>query len=291
MVKEVHLLNYWMPLLRNLKEFKEIAKTEEPELRYLLEAIDRTLNNMFIETADEYGIGRFEGLMGIIPDEEMDLETRRFKVLTLWNNYVPFTRAELYKRLLSICGSEDAFDLIERYKEYWLRIVVHLNIEGTYELLAEMLDEMLPCNLTWELENVLEEIGSHILYLGGVCCTAFHYCITNDLINAKTAVNVPILIGGVSAFGERYRITHDIKAHVEKVTPLSEAVVGSVGLESRITHDISLEDKINSSLVNGMGAVVAHTKLITHDVSAKALTSGNAKVANSVNTATAFTIN
>ena len=290
MVKEVHLLNYWMPLLRKLKEFKEIAKAEEPELRYLLETIDRTLNNMFIETADEYGIGRFEGLMGMIPDDVMDLEARRFKVLTLWNNYVPFTRAELYKRLVSICGSDDAFDLIERYKEYWLKIVVHLNIEGAYELLAEMLDEMLPCNLSWELENTLEELGSHVIYLGGVCCTAFQYCITNDLLQAKAAINAPILIGGVNAYGEYYRITHDIKAHVEKTTPFSEAVVGSVGLKSQITHDVSLEDAVNSSLVNGMGVAIAHTKLITNDISAKVLTSGNAKVANSVNTATAFTV-
>ena len=56
MAKEVDLLSYWMPLLRQLKEFKEIANTEEPELRYILAAIDRTLANMFIESADEYGI-------------------------------------------------------------------------------------------------------------------------------------------------------------------------------------------------------------------------------------------
>ena len=69
MAKEVHLLNYWMPLLRKLKEFKEIAKTEEPELRYILAAIDRTLANFFIESADEYGIKRFEDMMGIVPEE------------------------------------------------------------------------------------------------------------------------------------------------------------------------------------------------------------------------------
>ena len=43
--KEVDLLSYWMPLLRKLYEFKQIAIAEEPELRYILEAIDRTLAN------------------------------------------------------------------------------------------------------------------------------------------------------------------------------------------------------------------------------------------------------
>ena len=41
MAKEVDLLSYWMPVLRKIKEFREIAKAEEPELRYLLEACHR----------------------------------------------------------------------------------------------------------------------------------------------------------------------------------------------------------------------------------------------------------
>jgi hypothetical protein len=49
MAKGVDLLGYWMPLLRNLKEFKEIAKAEEPEITLLLNSIDNTINNMFIE--------------------------------------------------------------------------------------------------------------------------------------------------------------------------------------------------------------------------------------------------
>lgn len=127
MAKDVHLLEYWMPLLRNLKEFKEIAKTEEPELKYILEAIDRTLNNMFIETADEYGIERFESMMGIIPNEGDDLEKRRLTVLTIWNDYIPFTRSELYKRLVSICGSESGFEMIEKYQEYILELsLIHI---------------------------------------------------------------------------------------------------------------------------------------------------------------------
>lgn len=75
------------------------------ELRYILAAIDRTLANMFIETADEYGIKRYEDMMDIVPDEEDTLDTRRFRVLTLWNDYVPYTKSELYKRLVKQFGT------------------------------------------------------------------------------------------------------------------------------------------------------------------------------------------
>ena len=53
MVKDVDLLSYWMPVLRQLKEFKEIAKAEEPEVKALLEACDSALSNFFIPTANE----------------------------------------------------------------------------------------------------------------------------------------------------------------------------------------------------------------------------------------------
>lgn len=168
MAKEVHLLNYWMPLLRKLKEFKEIAKTEEPELRYILAAIDRTLANFFIESADEYGIKRYEDMMGIVPEETDTLDTRRFRVLTKWNNYVPYTEPELYRRLVSICGSEDAFDLEEHYKEYWLRVTIHLGVAGAFDMVANTLDDMLPCNLVLELANIMEAKPFSTLYMG-VC--------------------------------------------------------------------------------------------------------------------------
>ena len=95
MAKEVQLLSYWMPILRNLKEFKEIAKSEEPEVKRLLEEIDTTLDNLFIETADEYGIKRFEKMMGITPSEGDTLETRRFKALLKWSDKVPYTEEVL----------------------------------------------------------------------------------------------------------------------------------------------------------------------------------------------------
>lgn len=171
MAKEVDLLSYWMPLLRNIKEFKEIANTEEPELRYILAAIDRTLANMFIETADEYGIKRYEDMMGIVPDEEDTLDTRRFRVLTLWNDYVPYTKSELYKRLVSICGSESEFELIEKYTEYIVELYTHLEVSGAFDMVLSALEEMLPCNIVVVYENSVP-IKSPIFYsFGGVGCT------------------------------------------------------------------------------------------------------------------------
>ena len=262
MAKEVHLLNYWMPLLRKLKEFKEIAKTEEPELRYILAAIDRTLANFFIESADEYGIKRYEDMMGIVPEETDTLDTRRFRVLTKWNNYVPYTEPELYRRLVSICGSEDAFDLEEHYKEYWLRVTTHLGVAGAFDMVANTLDDMLPCNLVLELANIMEAKPFSTLYMGGVCCTALGYC-----------------------------ITHDLESVVATVSPLSEAVANATAMLSMVTHDVALQDKSEADLSVGTGTGSANVRIITHDINSKVSNTGNTSVAGSVSGAMRVTIN
>lgn len=290
MAKDVDLLSYWMPFLRKIREFREIAKAEEPELRYILEARDRALDNMFVETADENGIKRFESMMGIVADETDSLDTRRFRILTKWNDYTPYTKPVLYRRLLAICGSDDAFDIEEHYTEYWLRIVTHLGIFGAYDMIAAMLDEMLPCNLVLILENILEALSSHTLYVGGVCCTAFGYCITHD-IKAGAGIEAPVNVGMGYAEGSTHLITHDIKAGADITSPHNEAVVNSVGMASLITQDVELKDALDASLVKGMGVSVAHTQLITQDISSKVSNSGNATVANPVSTATVLTNN
>ncbi len=290
MAKDIDLLSYWMPLLRKIKEFKEIAKTEEPELRYILEAIDRTLNNMFIETADEYGIKRFENMMGIYPEAGESLETRRFNVLVKWNDKVPYTDKELYNRLLSLCGGEDKFSIEEHYEDYWLKITTHLGIAGAFDAVASLLEDMLPCNLVLELSNIIEAIKTSPLYLGVATCTAMSYLITND-INREYQGSGALYYGiGISKAGT-HLITHDIESTVATETPLNEAMASSTAFTGLITHDVELKDTAEDALYNGIGVGIAHTRIITHDLNARADIGGNTTVASPVNTATVITIN
>lgn len=150
MVKQVDLLSYWMPFLRSLKEFKEIAKAEEPEVIALLEAIDTALTNFFIPTADEYGISRYESMLGLFPSEGEDLEARRFRVLSKWNDRLPYTEQELHSRLTSLCGA-DGYELVIDYANYTLTVKVALTNQDILPMVRELLDKMVPCNMVVHL--------------------------------------------------------------------------------------------------------------------------------------------
>lgn len=291
MAKDVILLNYWMPVLRKLKEFREIAKAEEPELRYILEAIDRTLNNMFINTADEQGIKHFESMLGIYPEAGDSLEMRRFRVLAKWNDNVPYTFKELYNRLLALCGGDiSSFDIIEHFNEYWIEVQTHLGVSGAFEEVTDLLEEMLPANLVLSLKNTVPEKPTITpLYFGVAVCTAMRYLLTND-IKAYSVGNGAMYYAVGLGNAEAHVITHDIKAKAESTTPFSEAMAGSVGMVSQITHDVDLEDAVNSSMYGAVGVGFAQTRIITHDIKSKANISGNHAVASPVSKAMVITI-
>lgn len=259
MAKEVILLNYWMPLLRGLKDFQEIAKAEEPELRYLLEACDRTLNNMFIETADEYGIIRYENIMGLVPDIEDTLDTRRFKVLSKWNDKVPYTDRELYNRLLSLCGAGN-FQIKERYKEYKLDIETTLGVRGAFDEVCKMLDLMLPCNLIVAIFNYIKVQKGSSCYFGGIVCVAMAYQITNDINCEYLSRNTAYLSNATAYAGT-----------------------------ALITHDIAEQDNSSMALRGAVGLSTAHTLLITNDIRVQQIVTGNPTVAIPVSTATVIT--
>lgn len=235
MAKDINLLSYWMPILRNLKEFKEIAKAEEPELRLILGAIDRTLANMFIETADEYGIKRFEKMMGIYPAEGESLESRRLTVLMQWNNKVPYTDRELENRLNVICGGKDKYKIIRNYNDYEIDITVNVGKKGAFDAVFKLLDEMLPCNLASAVRNNMEATSIANVYMGSL--PSISMC---------------------------HIVTHDINAIVSKESILYSAIANSIVTASEIIHDMS--SITDGSLYDAVGNGTATTKIITHEI-------------------------
>lgn len=146
MAKEVNLLSYWMPVLRGIKEFKQIALAVEPEIKLLLNACERSLSNMFIETADEAGIEQFERLMGITPESDASLEVRRFNVQSNWREDVPYTAGEL-ENLLSDMVGKGNYGVAINYDDYEVTVKLGLGQEAMVDTVAELLEQVVPVNM------------------------------------------------------------------------------------------------------------------------------------------------
>ena len=89
MIREVDLVSYLPPFLAEYKEIRAALAAEDPEFRIIWEAADRVLRNEFIATADEFGVSRYEKLLGITPYEKEQLESRRNRVMARWFTRIP----------------------------------------------------------------------------------------------------------------------------------------------------------------------------------------------------------
>lgn len=145
------LLNYLPPFMQEYKEMQEIMGTEQQFLEPLEVTMMEVLNNNFILTANEQGIRKYEKLLNIKPVPEDTLETRRMKVLSRWNNFVPYTWRVLIKRMDFVCGNH--YKLLPDFNNYQLGIRVWLEGCGQADALDHLLRCMMPANILLDSRN------------------------------------------------------------------------------------------------------------------------------------------
>lgn len=179
MIREVNLVSYLPEFMQSYTEPVATLEGEKPEFDIMWKAVDRVLCNRFIATADEYGISRFEKILGIYPANEDTLESRRSRVQSKWFNKIPYTWKVLLQRLTVICGDTD-FTLTNNFTEgYTLTLHTHLELYGQVEELERTITAMLPCNMIVSITNTIScNVVSSIFCAGGICSVS-NYCITD----------------------------------------------------------------------------------------------------------------
>ena len=162
-MKEVDLISWLPKYLQEYKELIEIMNVENPEIDFLNDEIDTLLKNQFILTCDEKGISRFEKLLGITPSIDDDLQGRITRVLSRWNDSIPYTYKGLIQKLNILCG-EGNYELNLINDEYRLELSVFLLFGSQIQELKHMLSYMIPANLVVSLETVRKAYSN--LYTG-----------------------------------------------------------------------------------------------------------------------------
>lgn len=162
MDREINIINYLPPKIKNYKDYKAISDVENPEFNDLQESKNIVLNNTFIETANEIGIKRYEKMLKIYPKESDTLETRRFRVQSRWNNSLI---ASIIEKLQSLCGDDFSIEYIKG--QFIINIETHIGTYGALEELTYILEKMIPCNIIINIKNKLKANAITTISLGG----------------------------------------------------------------------------------------------------------------------------
>lgn len=133
--------------LWNIKEIRFIYEKEEQQGEKIQQEINEIVDNIHIETARESGIIRREKILGIKPMDTSGLEERRAKVISKWNEKIPYTETELRNRLDNICG-RGGYTLNISAKERKAECFIELRKKNLIKTVGELLEELIPLDLT-----------------------------------------------------------------------------------------------------------------------------------------------
>ena len=166
MIREVNLLSFIPEFVQEYREIKHIMNSEQPEIQKLEDETEIIKNNQFILSCDIDGIARFENLLGITPKPDDTLDARKSRVITRWNDSIPYTYKGLKEKLNVMCG-EGNYLLIPSFNEYGLEIVVSLPLSGQADELDYMLSYMIPANIVVTSRNNMVRTMTGTVHGGG----------------------------------------------------------------------------------------------------------------------------
>jgi hypothetical protein len=153
------LLDYLPPELAKLREMKAIMSGEDPEFDLVWSAVDQTVDNCFIQTADDEALARLERIAGIAPDAE-PREFRVVRYLTKINNRIPYTWRWFLRRLDTLYGLNNLMLTLDT-DSYSLSIKIKLGVKHLKDLVADLAEQTVPQNLLLSVEFLYNLWGTY----------------------------------------------------------------------------------------------------------------------------------
>lgn len=151
-MREPDILDYLPQFLKDVREMIGHASGENPELSTLWADIEQAWNDQFLYTMGEYGIKRWEKIIGITPYAADTLEDRRFRIINRLNSNVDYTYRRVYEHLVQMTGTENGFTM-QYIAEIWtLQVRVALHKAQQFKEMRAWLTEIIPLNIILDID-------------------------------------------------------------------------------------------------------------------------------------------
>lgn len=151
MLRTVDISQYWRNAVKESEEFKEIAAAENPEFYLVWQAFERVLNNQFLDTMDDFGLGKWEKFLKITPLATDTFGDRRFRIKALLMGDLPYTMRSLINKLNNICGQGNVqVNYIK--SDFLLEIKIALEAKEQKAAVGVLLKRILPANIILSLD-------------------------------------------------------------------------------------------------------------------------------------------
>ena len=139
------IINHYPPVIKQIKEMQQIARAEDIEFEKLKAVTTQTIRNMFVYTADETGVKRFETVFKITPKASQSLDDRKAYILSMMNR----RKMSLSELTAMLSNYSEGIELLNDFSN--MEMIVTINTDaGSLETLNNIIDEILPLNIYFE---------------------------------------------------------------------------------------------------------------------------------------------
>lgn len=192
MIREVTLEQYLPEYLRTYREIMEALQAENPEFYLFWRCANQAFENAFIDTADEYGIGRLEKMLGILPMDTDTLEIRRLRVKLRWNNTIPYTLRALKNKLAEMVGEAGYLIDASGFDEYQIGVDIINQEDELCLMILDILYAWLPANMDLVYRSVQKYFGQRKLYTGAASVLQVRYAARPMTMDKRTCGTVRV---------------------------------------------------------------------------------------------------
>lgn len=136
------ILSHYPAVIKRIREMRQMAEAEDIEFSRLNASINEAIENMFVSTAGEAGVRRFEELLGIRPKAGQGLDERKVYILSMMNRR-RMSLPEIKAALSDYCGD---VELICDIAEMEMSVAMEAGTVGITAVNG-ILDELMPLNI------------------------------------------------------------------------------------------------------------------------------------------------
>ena len=140
------LLSYLPKFMQDVEEIQQVMYSTQPEIENINKNIENILKDFFVLDTSVEGIKHYEKIVQIIPKLTDSLEKRKYDILAIYNQILPFTLEGLKEKLNVICG-EDGYTIDMIYDKFILNVRISLEKKELFLTVNNLLEMIVPVNL------------------------------------------------------------------------------------------------------------------------------------------------
>lgn len=242
------ILNHYPPVIKQIREMQQIAKAEDIEFSKLNISINEVIRNMFVFTADETGVMRFEKLLGIKPKAAQSLDDRKIYILSMMNR----RKMSLSELMAMLSNYSEGITILNDIAN--MEMIVEINTDaGSLDMLNSIIDEILPLNIYFmfamQRETAIKYRIEDLIFMAfEPAASDAEYCNFDNNITERKETDYTQSVDGFSFVHEENPISGQAICGVERCLALQAPFEMQ---ESAAALQMSTEAAINGLMMCG----------------------------------------